>query len=97
MYLLHRDPRWWPEPDRFDPDRWLPGRSPHRRHAYLPFGAGPRVCLGTQLGMTQLSLATCWLVQNFTIRLPAAGARAVPDFRGLLAPRGLTAAFEPVP
>ena len=45
-YLLHHDPRWWPEPDRFTPERWL-GDDPDRpRHAFLPFGAGPRVCIG---------------------------------------------------
>ncbi|GAA0536261.1 hypothetical protein GCM10011581_24020 [Saccharopolyspora subtropica] len=56
-YLMHRDPRWWPDPDEPDPDRWLdPARTP-KRHTYLPFGAGPRVCVGTQLGMIQLVLA----------------------------------------
>jgi cytochrome P450 len=45
-WLLHHDPRWWPAADRFIPERWLepdPGRP---RAAYLPFGAGPRMCVG---------------------------------------------------
>ncbi len=45
-WLLHHDPRWWKDPDAFEPERWLdpdPGRP---RAAYLPFGAGPRMCVG---------------------------------------------------
>jgi hypothetical protein len=64
-YLIHRDPRWWHEPERIDPDRWPAGRPPHTRHAYLPFGAGPRVCLGTYLGTLQLVPATSRLVHRY--------------------------------
>lgn len=45
-YLVHRDGRYWPEPDRFDPGRWLQGPAGAARLSYLPFGAGPRKCLG---------------------------------------------------
>ncbi|MFC6087723.1 cytochrome P450 [Saccharothrix lopnurensis] len=49
-YLPHRDPRWWPAADVLDPDRRLdPRRAPHK-HSYVPFGAGPRVCVGTRPG-----------------------------------------------
>ena len=47
QYVMHRDPRFYDEPDRFDPDRWLPERSEGRpKWAYFPFGAGPRGCIG---------------------------------------------------
>jgi cytochrome P450 len=46
-WLLHHDERWWPDPDRFDLGRWEPDAVAARpRHAYLPFGGGPRMCIG---------------------------------------------------
>jgi cytochrome P450 len=46
-WLLHHDERWWPDPDRFDLGRWEPATVAARpRHAYLPFGGGPRMCIG---------------------------------------------------
>ncbi|MEV0381941.1 cytochrome P450 [Nonomuraea sp. NPDC050643] len=87
LYRLHRDARWWSEPDRLVPERWLEPHAAPVRHTYLPFGAGPRVCVGTQLGMMQLTLATFWLVRTMEI-VPSGGA-ADPDFSGLLVPRDL--------
>ena len=49
QYHVHRDPRWWPDPDRFLPERWTPEQSESRpKFAYFPFGAGTRVCIGEQ-------------------------------------------------
>lgn len=88
LYRLHRDPRWWSEPDQLMPERWLEPRAAPVRHTYLPFGAGPRVCVGTQLGMMQLTLATFWLVTGMNMtRLEETAI--VPDFSGLLVPRDL--------
>ncbi|WP_026163296.1 cytochrome P450 [Kribbella catacumbae] len=92
-YLVHRDPRWWPEPNEALPERWLdPTRTP-RRHSYLPFGAGPRVCVGTQLGMLQLTLTTFWLARGFRVSAPAA-AESRPEFHNLLVPTDFTASFQ---
>ncbi len=54
QWLVHRDPRWWPDPERFDPDRWAPGAGADRhRFAYFPFGAGTRICIGEQFAWTE--------------------------------------------
>jgi len=46
-YVMHRDPRYFPEPDRFDPDRWLPEAASQRpKFSYFPFGGGSRLCIG---------------------------------------------------
>ncbi|MFJ3667322.1 cytochrome P450 [Streptomyces sp. NPDC090106] len=92
-YLIHRDPRWWPRPDEFDPTRWLDGRAAPGP-AYLPFGAGPRVCLGAALTMRQLTLTTSWLARHFTIESPNAQSVTV-EFVDRLAPAHLRARFVP--
>ncbi|MGW2826588.1 cytochrome P450 [Streptomyces sp. NPDC001443] len=92
-YLIHRDPRWWERPDEFDPTRWLDGRSAPGP-AYLPFGAGPRVCLGSALTLRQLTLVTSRLAQRFTVTSPNASSVDL-EFVGRLAPAGLRACFPP--
>jgi cytochrome P450 len=53
-YTLHRHPEFWPEPDRFDPGRFDPDRPVDRpRYAFIPFGAGPRFCVGNNLGLME--------------------------------------------
>ncbi|MER6945391.1 cytochrome P450 [Nonomuraea sp. NPDC000554] len=64
-YLLHHDARWWDEPERFDPGRWLRAGPQHAPGAYLPFAAGPRGCLGTHLGMAILLLTAAHLTTDF--------------------------------
>ncbi|MEO7964527.1 MAG: cytochrome P450, partial [Gemmatimonadaceae bacterium] len=46
QYIVHRDPRWWPDPDRFDPSRWAVPDEGRPKFAYFPFGAGTRICIG---------------------------------------------------
>jgi cytochrome P450 len=70
-WLLHHDPRWWPEPERFDLDRWTPaGEASRPRHAYLPFGGGPRRCIGEGFA---------WQEASIVIRTVAERWRLVPD------------------
>lgn len=69
-WVLHRDGRWFPEPERFDPDRWADGlekRLP--TFAYFPFGGGPRICIGKQFALMEAVLALATIAQRFRFRL----------------------------
>jgi unspecific monooxygenase len=66
-WVLHRHRRRWTEPERFDPARFLPGAPPPDRFAYLPFGIGPRVCIGAQFALTEATLVLAAMVQTFHI------------------------------
>ncbi|WP_442785650.1 cytochrome P450 [Actinacidiphila sp. DG2A-62] len=56
-YTLQRHPDFWEDPDRFDPERFAPGKAAKRaRYAYIPFGAGPRFCVGNTLGMMEATV-----------------------------------------
>ena len=72
-WITQRDPRWWTEPLRFDPDRWLPPRSePMHKHAYFPFGGGTRVCIGEQFAWTEGILLIASLARRWRFRLTVA-------------------------
>jgi cytochrome P450 len=66
---LHRHRRLWRDPERFDPARFLPGAPPPERFSYLPFGAGPRICIGAQFALTELVLMVASLAREFCIEL----------------------------
>ena len=64
FYAMHRDPELWDRPLRFDPDRFLPERSQGRsRWQYLPFGGGPRSCIGDHFAMLEVTLALATLIR----------------------------------
>lgn len=67
---IHRNPRVWEDPDRFDPSRFDPvRRKAIPRHAYLPFGAGPRICIGSQFAMMEGKILLATLVRRLTIAI----------------------------
>jgi cytochrome P450 len=64
--LLHRDPQVWPDPERFDPDRFAPGQAKTRPpHAYKPFGTGQRACIGRQFALHEAVLALGLLLHRY--------------------------------
>lgn len=78
-YALHRKPENFPQPDLFDPERFTPEnekRLPH--NAYLPFGTGPRVCIGNHFATMEVQLVIATLVQHATFSL-VPGQRIEPD------------------
>jgi len=68
-WVLHRHRRFWAAPQRFDPSRFLPGAAAPPRFAYMPFGAGPRTCVGAPFALTELVLVVATLVRAFRIEL----------------------------
>ncbi len=68
FYAMHRDPALWEDPLRFDPDRFLPERSKGRsRWQYLPFGGGPRSCIGDHFAMLEATLALATIIRTAEI------------------------------
>jgi cytochrome P450 len=68
FYAMHRDPYLWDRPLIFDPDRFLPERSQDRsRWQYLPFGGGPRSCIGDHFAMLEATLALATIVRGARI------------------------------
>lgn len=68
-WVLHRHRKLWDDPEAFDPGRFLPGRPAPARFSYLPFGAGPRVCIGAQFALSEAVLALARLCAAFRIEL----------------------------
>jgi unspecific monooxygenase len=86
-WVLHRHRKLWADPDAFDPARFLEGAPPLPRLAYLPFGVGPRVCIGAQFAMAEAVLILAMMVKRFRISradsapvLPMAVVTTVPSY-----------------
>jgi carlactone C-19 oxidase len=70
VYSIHRDERFWENPEVFDPDRFLPERSEGRpKYAHLPFGLGPRNCIGQRFALEEAKLAVIALYREYTFKL----------------------------
>jgi cytochrome P450 len=69
-FVIHRRPKLWPDPERFDPDRFTPEREAARpRFAYIPFGGGPRGCIGNHFAMVEAQLIVATVAQRYRIEL----------------------------
>ena len=86
-YVTPRHPDFWENPEAFDPDRFTAERSAGRpRMAYLPFGGGPRKCIGDSFAMLQMPLVLAMIVQRFRLEL-LDGTRVIPEPAISLRPR----------
>jgi cytochrome P450 len=87
IYGMHRDERYFADAEAFDPLRWLPEREAEiPKHAYIPFGGGPRVCIGNALAMMEAKLVLATIAQRFTMDV-AAGHPVVPQRMFTLRPK----------
>jgi cytochrome P450 len=68
-YITHRLPDVWEKPDDFIPERFLEGGAQYPKHAYLPFGGGPRVCLGNSFALLEMVLALAMAAPRFKLDL----------------------------
>ena len=87
-YALHRRPDYWPEPEAFRPERFAPDAAADRpRHAYLPFGGGPRICIGNSFAMMEHAIVLAAVVRRWRLEsIPGREVRTEP--RITLRPRG---------
>ena len=96
-FVVHRRPALWPDPDRFDPGRFTPEREAERpRFAYIPFGGGPRGCIGNQFAMVEAQVIVAAITRRFRVTLvdgqtvrpePLITLRPAPGIRVRLARR----------
>jgi cytochrome P450 len=87
QYVTHRHPDFWPEPERFCPERFNAAQVAARhRFAYLPFGEGPRVCIGKPFALMEMQLALATIAQTYSLRL-LAERPVVPHLATTLQPR----------
>jgi cytochrome P450 len=69
-FVSHRDPRYWPDPERFDPGRFTPEQTADRpRHVYFPFGEGPHVCIGNNFAFMEMQMILALTLQRFRLTL----------------------------
>ena len=94
-WVTHRHPELWPEPDSYDPTRFAPGLEAGRHpYAYLPFGGGPRACIGRHFAMLEAVIALALIVRSF--ELTALGSRVPLAARLTLQPAApVLARLEP--
>jgi cytochrome P450 len=68
QWVVHRSPRYYDDPETFDPDRWLPERARERpRFAFFPFGGGPRICIGKQFSLLESKLILAAVASEFEL------------------------------
>jgi len=89
VYSIHHDARWFPDPERFQPERFSPtGTTEVPEHAFLPFGLGPRACIGRRFSMMEGTLVLAEMVRQFEIQLTSPSQEPQLETQLSLHPRG---------
>jgi cytochrome P450 len=68
-YITQRLPELWPEPQKFNPDRFMPGAAPRPKFAYFPFGGGPRLCIGQNFALMEAQIILALTAQRFRLEM----------------------------
>lgn len=72
IYSMHRDPTIWPNPEKYDPERFSPGGKRSRDpYEYLPFGTGPRNCIGLRFAQMEMKLMLTRILKKYSLELAA--------------------------
>ncbi|MEU8521283.1 cytochrome P450 [Streptomyces sp. NBC_01216] len=96
-YTLHRHPDLWEDPERFDPGRFDPSRVANRpRYAYIPFGAGPRFCVGNNLGMMEAVFVTALVTRDLDLAVVPGHEAVAEPMMSLRMRGGLPMTVRPV-
>jgi cytochrome P450 len=86
-YLTHRHPDFWPNPEGFDPDRFATEAvSKRHKYAYLPFGGGPRICIGNSFAIVEAQIIAAMIAQRWRLEL-VPNARVTPEPMVTLRPK----------
>jgi cytochrome P450 len=86
QHVAHHDARWFAQPERFRPERFMPDAPPIPRGAWMPFGAGPRVCIGQHFAMLEMSLIAVMLLQRYTLSTDSSEPPPQPEVKVTLRP-----------
>ncbi|MEM6262356.1 MAG: cytochrome P450 [Bacteroidota bacterium] len=78
--VMHRNATWWEQPEAFKPERFAPENRSFKGQAYVPFGSGPTLCIGSRMAMTEIQLALAFLLRHFRFKLSSAETpRILPE------------------
>jgi cytochrome P450 len=86
-WVIQRDARWFPEPEVFRPERFVAAAEPPPRGAWMPFGTGPRVCIGQHFAMLEMTLVAALVLQRYELLTVPGEEPPVPEFNVTLRPR----------
>ncbi|MEP7336470.1 MAG: cytochrome P450 [Acidobacteriota bacterium] len=96
QYLMHHNPKYFPDPDRFDPERWTPqARDARPKFSYFPFGGGPRLCIGESFAWMEGVLVLATLAQKWRLRLVPGHTVAMQPIVTLRPKHGMRMVIEP--
>jgi cytochrome P450 len=85
-WVAHHDERWFPQPEAFQPERFMPDAPAIPRGAWMPFGAGPRVCIGQHFAMLEMTLIAAMLLQRYTLCTESTEPQPRPEVKVTLRP-----------